>query len=63
MPSISFLFFGVRLVRVNLCLHAFTHRTVTLRGVGGRGLSKKIIAAEKCIVVAEELMERFEKKY
>ena len=24
---------------------------------------KKIIAAEKCIVVAEEFMERFEKKY
>ena len=41
MPSISFLFFGVRLVRVNLCVHAFTHMTVTLRGVGGRGLFKK----------------------
>ena len=37
--------------------------TVTLRGVGGRGLVKKIIAAEKCIFVAEKFMERFEKKY
>ena len=41
MPSISFLFLGVRLVRVNLYLYTFAHMTVTLRGVGGRGLVKK----------------------
>ena len=62
MSSISF-FFGVRLVCVNLCLHTFTHMTVTLCGVGDKGLFKKIIAAEKCIIVAEELMERSEKTY
>ena len=39
-PSISF-FFGVRLVRVNLCLHTFTHMTVTLCGVGDRRLFQK----------------------
>ena len=32
-------------------------------GGGGRGLFKEIfIAAEKCIVVSEKFMERFEKK-
>ena len=41
--------FGVTLVHVNLCLHTFTHMTVSLRGVGGRGLFKKFIAAAKCI--------------
>ena len=63
MPSVSIFFVCVRLVHVNLCLHTFTHITVTLRGVGGRGLLKKITAAEKCIVVSEKFMERFEKKY
>ena len=62
--ALHFFFFGgVILVRVNLCLHTFTHMTVTLCGVGDRRLFQKIIAAEKCIVVAEEFMERFEKKY
>ena len=37
-------------MHVNLCLHTFTHMTVTLRGVGGRGLFKKFIVAEKCFV-------------
>ena len=30
MPSVFF--FGVTLVHVNLCMHTFTHMTVTLRG-------------------------------
>ena len=48
MPPVSFLlFFRVTLVHVNLCLHTFTHMTVNLRGVGGRGLFKNFIAAEK----------------
>ena len=45
MPSVSFFFFGVTLGHVNLCLHTFTHMTVTLLGVGG--YSKKVIAADK----------------
>ena len=67
MSSVSsqFFIFGVTLVHVNLFLHIFTHMTVTLRGVGwGVGdYSKTFIAAEKCIVVSEKFMERFEKKY
>ena len=46
-------------MRVNLCLHTFTHMTVTLRGVGGRGLFQKFIVAEKCFVVSEKFMEIF----
>ena len=38
----------------NLCLHTFTH-------IGD--YSKKLIAAEKCIVESEKLIERLEKKY
>ena len=44
----------------------FTHMTVTLRGAGGGGgvgdYSKQLIAAEKCIVETEKLIERLEKK-
>ena len=47
----------------NLCLHTFTYMTVTLRGAGGRGLFKKLIAAENCTVESEKLIERLEKKY
>ena len=47
----------------NLCLHTFTYMTVTLRGTGGRVLFKILIAAEKCIVESEKLIERLEKKY
>lgn len=62
MPSVSF-FFRCTLVHLNLYLHTFADMTVTLRGVGGTGLLKKIIATEKCIVVSEKFMERFEKNY
>ena len=37
--------------------------TVTLRGQWGGDYSKKFLAAEKCIVLCEKFMERFEKKY
>ena len=37
MPSVSF-FFGVTLAHVNLCLHTFTHMTVTLRRVVGKNV-------------------------
>ena len=56
------LVFGVTLVHVNLCLHTFTHMTVTLRGVGEGDYPKKLISAEKCIV-SEKLTERLEKRY
>ena len=51
-------------MHANLCLHTFTYMTITLRGAGRRGLySKKLIAAEKCIVESVKLIERLEKKY
>ena len=62
MPSVSFFIIGVTLVHVNLCLHTFTHMTVTLRGQWGGEYSKQFLAAEKCIVLCEKFMERFEKK-
>ena len=37
MPSVSFVF-GVTLAHVNLCLHTFTHMTVTLRRVVGKNV-------------------------
>ena len=37
--------------------------TVTLRGAGVGDYSKQLIAAEKCIVQSEKLIERLEKKY
>ena len=49
----------------NLCLHTFTYMTVTFKYVG-RGVgdySKQLIAAEKCIVESEKLIERLEEKY
>ena len=37
--------------------------TVTLRGAGVGDYSKQLIAAEKCPVELEKLIERLEKKY
>ena len=62
MPFVSF-FFRCTLVHLNLCLHTLADMTVTLQGEGGTGLLKKFIATEKCIVVSEKFMKRFEKKY
>ena len=47
-------------MEIYTCIHL---QTVTLRGAGGRGYSKKLIAAEKCIVESEKLIEGLEKKY
>ena len=53
MPSVSF-FFGVTLAGVNLCLHTFTHMTVTLRGVGGRGLFQKKLYLLKNVLLCQK---------
>ena len=50
MPSVSFFVCHIR---------ACKFMTVTLRGVGGRGLFQKFIVAEKCFVVSEKFMEIF----
>ena len=50
----------------NLCLHKVTDCIFTWGGVGGGGVgdySRQLIAAEKCIVESEKLIERLEKKY
>ena len=54
MPSVSFFFFGVTLVYVNLCLHTLTHMTVTLSGVGGRGLFKKSLQLLKNVLLSQK---------
>ena len=46
-------------------IYACIHMTVTFKYVG-RGVgdySKQLIAAEKCIVESEKLIERLEEKY
>ena len=49
----------------NLSLHTFTDckRGAGWGGRGVRDYSKQFIAAEKCIVESEKLIERLEKKY
>lgn len=42
---------------------AYIYMTVTLREAGVGDYSKQLIAAEKCIVESEKLIERLEKKY
>ena len=49
-------------MRGNLCLHTFTDCNFTL-GVGVGDYSKQLIAAEKCIVESEKLIERLGKEY
>ena len=58
-------FFGVTLVHVNLCLHTFTNMTVTLRGMGGRGLFKKVYSCWKMyqLCQSEKFVERFKMEY
>ena len=56
-PFQPFLVFRVKLMHGNLCLHTL----YVGRGVGD--YSKQLIAAEKCIVESEKLIERLEKKY
>ena len=58
MPYV-FPFFGVTLY----CKLKFTYMILTLRGVGVGDYLKDFIGAEKCFVVPELFMERFEKKY
>ena len=47
-------------MEIYACIHL---QTVTLRGQGVGDYSKQLIAAEKCIVESEKLIERLEKKY
>ena len=53
-------------MEIYACIHL---QTVTLRGPGGGGggevgdYSKQLIAAKKCIVESEKLIERLEEKY
>ena len=46
-----------------MLVYIYTHDCNLYVGWGVRDYSKKSIAAEKCIVVSETFMERFEKKY
>ena len=47
-------------MQIYACIHL---QTVTLREAGVGDYSKQLIAAEKCIVESEKLIERLEKKY